>query len=746
MTRDLNQNIPDEFWSLLEKVCEERLCASDAQQLEKLVLSNERFRRLYVDYITLHGNLHWDAALSEHTGNSVTASGAFPFSTPDAVVPAEAAEHDRRMTDGRRGAALVTSRWWRGWLLSALAGILFITFGALAHRAFFVEHDHQSAEVVDTQDPGDAQNPQNRSDGVAGKTGTGSNSNDQRTKKRTPIPLRRDKRIAHNKKKTTPKPKSDGDATNTGSPAVARKPEAAPYHVPPGGSSLDNVVAFIDARLQRQWQAGGLQPSDAASDAEWVRRAYLDLIGRIPTAEEAERFLADDSPRKRQMLIDRLLNDPQYVRHWATVWSNLLVGRKPPEQVDKPALKKFLRTSFGRNRPWKDVVADLVAAEGPVEQNGAANFLVAHLNNEAVPATAVTARLFLGMQVQCTQCHNHPFNDWKQNQFWELNSFFKQTDVVRRKSPSSAKRRTTALVNREVAGFTYYPTRNDLIRVAVPKYGKTRLDPEDAGINRRAELARLLFEDDTHQVARAFVNRMWSRFFGYGLTRPVDDMGPHNPPTHPQLLERLTEEFVASGYDVKRLIRWICNSRAYHLSSRFNETNTYDDPVKGHLPMFSRMYVKQMTAEQLYNSLLVATRAHRAEKGNWDEVERQRREWLQQFVYAHQTEENDESTTFDGTVPQALLMMNSELVQAAVSGKPGTYLHEVLSTPLSDTERIRKLALAALSREPTDKELAAIRRLLQQRQPHNRRQQHRRQVLQDLFWAYLNSSEFILIH
>jgi hypothetical protein len=255
-----------------------------------------------------------------------------------------------------------------------------------------------------------------------------------------------------------------------------------------------------------------------------------------------------------------------------------------------------------------------------------------------------------------------------------------------------------------------------------------------------------MFETDDQQAARAFVNRTWAQFFGHAFTRPIDDMGPHNPPTHPELLHRLTAEFVASGYDVKRLVRWICNSRAYRFSSRFNDTNREDDPSKGHLPLFSRMYVKPMSPEQLYDSLLVATRADRAVKGNWDDVARQRSEWLRQFFQAYQTEENDESTTFDGTIPQALVMMNGPLVDEAVGGKPGTLLHEVLTGPGSDLAKLRRLCVAALSRQPTEKELTAVQKMLRRPAPRGQQRQSRQQVLQDMFWAYLNSNEFILVH
>ncbi|MGH7129443.1 MAG: DUF1553 domain-containing protein, partial [Planctomycetaceae bacterium] len=388
------------------------------------------------------------------------------------------------------------------------------------------------------------------------------------------------------------------------------------------------------------------------------------------------------------------------------------------------------------------------SAEGSSDENGAANFLLAHLNNEAVPATAVTAQVFLGTQIQCTQCHDHPGNDWPQERFWELNSIFQQTDVARQQStdPRTGRpRQRLELVSRELGGPTFYETPTGLMRAAYPAYKGTEIDPEPQ-TNRRQEFARLITEEDGRQVARALVNRVWQHFFGHGFTRPVNDMGPHNPPTHPELLDRLAEAFMASDYDLKQLIRWITASEAYQLSSRIGDGNAEDDPDAGYAPLFSRVYVKPMTAEQLYDSLAVATRADRAGQKSWDDVSRQRQEWLQQFVTDYQTDENDEAVDFGGTVTQSLMMMNGELIERAVSPQTGTVLHEILAERSSETEKIRRLCLAALSREPTRTELAAVRRLIQERtEQTGDRQQALVTTLQDVFWAYLNSNEFVLV-
>ena len=196
--------------------------------------------------------------------------------------------------------------------------------------------------------------------------------------------------------------------------------------------STNPIVGFIDEQIRKTWDENEVKPSPVADDAEWVRRVHLDVVGHVPPGQVVDDFLRDKNPAKRSELIETLLADPGYARNFTTYWTNTLIGRVTPEKTNRAALEKFLRESFAANRPWNEIAYDLISAEGRFDENGAVNYLLAQLqlnpNSEeyVVEATAKTARVFLGLQVQCTQCHNHPFNDWKQNQFWEFNSFFRQ--------------------------------------------------------------------------------------------------------------------------------------------------------------------------------------------------------------------------------------------------------------------------------------------------------------------------------
>ncbi len=533
----------------------------------------------------------------------------------------------------------------------------------------------------------------------------------------------------------------------------------------------DPVVAFINGEIRKAWGDNEIRPSSVADDAEWLRRVSLDIVGHIPPAADVDAFVRSRDDAKRAEVVERLLADPAYVRNWTNIWTNLLLGRQTPQRTSRAGMEKFLREAFTRNRPWNQIVHDLLTAEGRFDENGAVNFLMGQLSgnpnreNYTVEATARSTRLFLGMQVQCTQCHNHPFNEWRQAQFWEFDSFFRQMRRVdhRRTDPGTGRPIDdySELVWKNSSGPVHFEKRSGVIEVAYPRYEDREIDPSPQ-TDRRQELAKVLaLEDVGHQVARAMVNRMWGHFMGFGFTRPVDDMGPHNPPSHPAVLDRLTQEFAAAGYDLKQLIRWLANCEAYHLTSRYHNGNRIDDPAAGEMPLFSRMSVKPLTAEQLYDSLLVAAQAggrgatdretaRRVDVGGemqnemgagYAQSSQQRRQWMREFLLIFGGNEQDEPTNFDGSIPQALMMMNGPLIQRAMQAGAGGTLHAVLNNEQlrSDKERIRSLYLASLGRRPSRRESTAAQRVITA-------SSDKRAAYQDLFWALLNSNEFVFNH
>ncbi len=520
-----------------------------------------------------------------------------------------------------------------------------------------------------------------------------------------------------------------------------------------------DVITFINDQIRNAWKAAAVSPSPDAADSEWCRRVYLDLLGRIPTINELQQYTGDRAKDKKEKLVNVLLDSDQYAeeyaRNWTTIWTNTLIGRSGGANnnslSNRAGMQQYLRRSFQRNKPYDQLVTELVSAEGsgrPGDENynGAVNFLSDNLQEDATTATAKTARHFLGMQVQCTQCHNHPFNDWKQNQFWELNAFFRQARATRTGNGDTAG---VTLQDVDFAGESgrqpdeaeiYYELRNGNAEVAYPVFvdGQKIANPSGrvSQMRRRAELAKLIVASPN--FGQAIVNRMWSHFLGYGFTKPIDDMGPHNPPTHEALVSRLGVEFAGGGHDLKRLMRWIVLSEPYALSSVFGNRyrNTKDDPSIGEKPLFSHFYMRQMEAEQLYQSLLVATEADKTQ-GSYEEQERTKTEWLSQFTIAFGTDEGDEATTFNGTIPQVLMMMNGEITEHAVNVEPGSFLHKLVYESKDRAESLERLYLAALGRKPTRPEIQAANELLEARGGDTTA------AMQDVWWALLNSGEFI---
>lgn len=529
-------------------------------------------------------------------------------------------------------------------------------------------------------------------------------------------------------------------------------------------------VKYINEQIAAGWVDAGLQPSAAATDGEWCRRVHLDVIGRIPTTEELQRFLTNSSPSKRPELVGRLLGEEyvdEYARNWTDVWTTVLIGRDVGnERVSRPGMRQYLRRAFSKNIPYDRFMEELVTATGATANrkdvdgfNGAANFLSGKLEEmgveNAVQATAKTAQIFLGLQVQCTQCHNHPFNKGKQNQFWEMNAFFRQTRALRR-FDGSRDIQWVELVDEDWAGEggnpqeaeLYYELRNGLMKVAYPVFVDgtevsksgylpgTMEDGTPYGVHRRRELAKLIKASPL--FPKAIVNRVWAHFLGYGFTKPIDDLGEHNPPSHPELLDGLASRFREQSFDLRELVRWIVLSRPYALSSRAEAANAKDDPALGEKPKFSHFYLRQMQAEQLYESLLTATQADKAQRA--EEAAKKKDQWLSQFVIAFGTDEGDDATTFNGSIPQVLMMFNGDLIKQATSTGKGGFLDTVASGGASAKAKIDSLYLAALARKPSAKEVAAANAILKARGGDVVGS------LQDVWWAVLNSNEFIINH
>ena len=511
----------------------------------------------------------------------------------------------------------------------------------------------------------------------------------------------------------------------------------------PKGSSSRGVAKpeanFIDAFIKKGWTDAKLKPSPAASDEEYVRRVYLDLLGRIPTVDESLAFLGSKESGKRRKLVEILLNNPEFAKNFGSQWTILLIGRQNQgRMVDRASLTSWLRQQFLQNTPWDKLVFELVTAKGNNKENGAVNFTLAHLEGDAVPLTSNTTRLFLGQQIQCTQCHDHPTNSWKQKDFWGINAFYKglRTETIRKADATGVEVDDhIELSDDPTDEFSKYDRRNGIVGIEFPRFLDDRKISQGKDVDRRMELGKFIADPKNKALAKAFVNRTWGHLMGRGIVHPVDDFGDHNAPSHPELLDELAEEFQKSDFDVKSVFRLITSSEAYNLSSRTTKSNEKDESL------FSHMALKPMSPEQLFDSLLMATAAQKA--GGDEKASRKREQWLNQFIFTFANDEGDEISGFQGTIPQALMMMNGDLMEQATGGKPGGFLADLydeagrrdVASPAAFM--VNRLYLSALSRYPSRHEAEVIGAYLN-------RDADTICVLQDIFWALLNSNEFVL--
>ncbi len=574
-------------------------------------------------------------------------------------------------------------------------------------------------------------------------------------------------KLATDSTSNTETPAKAADERTPAEPEPTKVASNTPPSIRPNSVKLASVdnVNWINERVTQLWEENNIKPSAAASDGEFIRRAYLDIVGTVPEPEVAAAYIKNRDKDKKAKLILSLVNSEDYTKYWAGIWNNLLVGRRPPRNrnVDKEALDKFLRDSFSENKPWNQIVFELVTATGGstkeslkagVPFNGATNFLIAHMNDGNVPATAFTTRLFLGVQVQCTQCHDHPFNDRTQEAFWGINAFFQRIRRQEHNQVDDTGRRRfqfAELTERPVHPgddvFVRFDKRNAMVAVIPPRLLNGQMvEPREGELKLREELARFIIDRENDLFSQAIVNRMWSHFMGRGIVHPADDLGSHNPASNPDLLTRLAENFRESNYDLKRLISWITTSMPYSLSSQTNSTNKDDDQYFSHYPL------KQMSPEQFFDSLIVASQANKVgSKASWEKADKMKEELQNQFTAVFNNDENTEADTFNGTIPQALLLMNGNIMQKAISKEKGSYLHERVEAVQNkvrgaDVALLNDLYLAAVSRFPTPKERQLALLAINDTMAKSKDKDWAVEAFQDIFWALLNSSEFVLNH
>lgn len=530
----------------------------------------------------------------------------------------------------------------------------------------------------------------------------------------------------------------------------------------------------VDEQIARGWELRKVEPSGPAADHEFLRRIYLDLIGRIPTVAEAQQFLDDPSANKRTELIDRLLDSPEYARHMQQVYSVVLMERRNDRHVTAAEWEAYLFESFSQNKPWDRLVSELLAADGTdANMRPAAKF---YLDREADPHAIVRdiGRLFLGVNLQCAQCHDHPIvGDYLQKQYYGLFAFLNRsylfTDAKEKKAYLAEKAEgdvTFSSVFEPDAGKqTTGPWLTGLEPLAEPVFAKgeeylvapakdVRPVPK---YSRREQLARTLPTASTAGFSKNIVNRLWAQMMGRGLVHPLEAHHSDNPPSHPELLDALAKHFEQTGYDIKAFLRELALSRTYQLSSIRPEGSS-EDPIPE--DSFAFAHLKPLWAEELGWSMMTAVGlldaemkaiegAAKKKDPKFGAVLAQNPKWREKYLYerlrgnvapfvrTYGSTAGQPEGEFQASLDQALFLANSGTIVNWLSPRNGNLIDRLVKT--DDAQVAQQLYLAVFTRPPTAEEEQLVA-------AHLKESQDRTKALQELAWALVASAEFRFNH
>jgi hypothetical protein len=485
------------------------------------------------------------------------------------------------------------------------------------------------------------------------------------------------------------------------------------------------VSQLIDREINKKLAEAKLAPSAKCSDAEFIRRVTLDISGVIPSAERVEKFLADNDAEKRNKLVDELLASSKYGSHLADIWGTPMFPIDTDNRfVNKEPLVKYLAETFNANKPWDRMAHEILTATGEQEKDGAVTFFLA--NRGVDKLTDSVGKLFLGVQIQCAQCHNHPFAKWKQTEYWGMAQFFyKVNSQVNRNAKTDIAAKVEE-VNRPQRKLNPVP---ESAKNVAAKFLGAEQPKLDSGKPYRPVLADWICTAENPFFSKSIVNRVWAQYFGKGLVNPIDDLSDENEPTHPELLQALSKEFAAGGFDLKQLVRSICASDAYQRTSIPTLANKSDTVL------YSHMAIKVLTPEQLFDSL-VAVVGEFGGKGPPAKMGPGRigGSPRERFVSFFSGADNAKATDYEAGIPQALRLMNNP----RLSGSPNL-LAALAKAGDQPAKVIDKLYLMTVNRKPTD---AETKRLTQ----YIAKAGDSRSAYGDILWALLNSSEFALNH
>lgn len=493
------------------------------------------------------------------------------------------------------------------------------------------------------------------------------------------------------------------------------------YPAEPEANYIDTLVANKLKKLR-------MSPSTVADDQTFIRRVYLDVIGVTPTVQESTAFLASTDPAKRAKVIDELLGRKEFTELWVNKWAEMLQIRSSQQVSYKSMFLYFnwLTDRISKSVPMDKMVQELLGANGGTFKNPPTNFY--QQTTDQLVLTENVAQVFMGMRIQCAQCHNHPFDRWTQDDYYGFVAFFSQ---IGRKGTDDY--RETVVFN-SGGGETTHPVGG---RVMPPKFLGDEA-PDTKGKDRRVLLAEWLASPRNPFFATSFVNRVWAHFFGLGIVDPVDDFRVSNPATNPELLDALAKNFTQSNYDLRKLVREICNSRAYQRSTQRNESNQSDEKN------FAHASLRRIQAESLldtistvtdtkdkFNGLPIGSRAVQIADGGYSTY------FLTTFGRATRETPCSCEVKMEPTLSQALHLLNGDTVNSKI--RAGGVVEKLMKEKPKIEDRITDLYVRCFARKPSADELTKLQKAIAL-EPDPKK------AMEDLFWALLNSREFLFNH
>lgn len=513
-------------------------------------------------------------------------------------------------------------------------------------------------------------------------------------------------------------------ATHTVVSQVIVIPKGLQYEWPQQVDERNYVDALVNSKLQNL----RILPSDMSKDETFLRRVYIDMIGLLPTSEEVVKFVADQDPKKRERVVDELLQREEFVDQWALKWSELLQIRTEANRGSyKSTLSYYtwLHDKLKKNVPINQIARELISSNGSNFENAAANYY--QFEQDPLKLAEDTAQAFFGIRIQCAQCHNHPFDQWTMEDYRGFVAFFTQ---VGRKNGEDPRER---IVYNKGEGESKHPVGD---KVIAPKF-LGGAAPDTKGKDRRQVLAEWIASPENPWFARHIANLVWAQYMGRGIVEPVDDVRISNPASNPELLQELGKKLVEYNYDLRRLVRDICTSRTYQLSTRPNTTNELDDRN------FAKATIRRMRAEVLLDCISQVTETkdnHRGLPVGERAVKIADGRTSNYFLttFGRATRETICSREEVGpTLSQALHLLNGATIDQKV--KTNIVINKLIGMNKTPTEVIEDLFLRCFGRQPTAEELLKL-------EPHWGVSEQQKDVYQDVFWALLNAKEFMFNH